>query len=92
VLQLMMEVGGFCARGNNDDASLAAWAAWQRGEPPADEKFEFVKGLAPEEAAFLAGLPFSVSLPQYGVTVVHAGERGGGGSGAAGAGRLWRAW
>lgn len=69
----MRELGASC-RGNNDDLSLAAYAAWQRGEPPnPDPKFDFVKDLSADSAELLAALPFTISLPDYGVVVVHAG-------------------
>jgi hypothetical protein len=73
VVQLLRELGAFCVRGNNDDEALAAHAAWRRGEAVAD-KFDFVGDLQDEDTAFLARLPFSISLPEYSVVVVHAGR------------------
>ena len=76
VLQALRDLGAVCARGNNDDAALAAYAAWQRGEEPL-EKFDFVRGLAADDVEQLLRLPFSVSMPEYGVVVVHAGGAAG---------------
>lgn len=63
----------YVARGNNDDLTLAAYYAYkQAGDAPAP-KFEFVKRMTNSDADFIAELPFSVSLPEYGVCVVHGG-------------------
>jgi len=72
VIQLVRELGGWVARGNNDDVALAAYAAWRRGQavPP---QMEFVKAWTDEDAAYLTQLPFTVRLPEYGCIVVHAG-------------------
>lgn len=38
-----------------------------------DEKHEWVKDLKAEDAAWLAQLPWTISLPSHGITVVHGG-------------------
>lgn len=73
VLRALQALGAHCVRGNNDDKAVAAYAAWQRGEEPLD-KFAFVAGLDADDVAWLAALPFSISMPEYGVVAVHAGE------------------
>lgn len=61
------------ARGNNDDGALAAYYAYrQAGDQPAP-KFSFVKDMTNSDADYVAGLPFTVSLPEYGVCVAHGG-------------------
>ncbi|KAI8474980.1 MAG: Metallo-dependent phosphatase-like protein [Monoraphidium minutum] len=72
VVELLRGLGAHCARGNNDDASLAALAAWRAGEA-VPEKFDFVEDLEDDDVTFLGQLPFSITLPEYGVVMVHAG-------------------
>jgi hypothetical protein len=76
---MVSELGAWSVRGNNDDAALAARAAWERGEAVTDPKFAFVSGLEAADVAYLSQLPFTISLPEYGAVVVHGGElwRGG---------------
>ena len=38
-----------------------------------EEKHEWVKDLEADDAAWMANLPWTISLPSHGITVVHAG-------------------
>jgi hypothetical protein len=54
----------------NKSRSLAGFRVllWQ-----VEDKHDWVKGLEPEDASWLAHLPWTISLPSHGLTVVHAG-------------------
>jgi hypothetical protein len=59
-------------------AALAAYRDWRAGKPEGlhvtkAAKLGWVAGLAPEPAAVLEGLPFTLALRAYNVLVVHAG-------------------
>lgn len=67
-------LGAYAVRGNHDDSALAAYRALQRGEAAEiDAVYRWVGGLAAEDAAWLAELPFTLSLPSRRVLVSHAG-------------------
>ncbi|EIE18738.1 Metallo-dependent phosphatase [Coccomyxa subellipsoidea C-169] len=59
-------------RGNHDDEVLAAYEALARGKHVPGGK-KWVKDLPAAAAQWLHALPFSLRIPSYGVTVVHAG-------------------
>ena len=59
-------------RGNHDDEALAAYEAFARGKHVPGGK-KWVKDLPAAAAQWLHALPFSLRIPSYGVTVVHAG-------------------
>ncbi|KAG2495602.1 hypothetical protein HYH03_006202 [Edaphochlamys debaryana] len=69
------ELQALTVRGNHDDAVLAAWRQWRAagGALPFNPKFSWAQAMTPQQAAVLEQMPFSVSVPQYGVAVVHAG-------------------
>ena len=64
-----MKLSAFCVRGNHDDASLQAWHAWRVGEA-LRHKLAWVQGLQPQHVELLEGLPFSISIPSYGIGIV----------------------
>lgn len=72
VIQEARKMGALSVRGNHDDSGLAAYEAFTRGEE-VEDKHDWVKGLEPEDASWLAHLPWTISLPSHGLTVVHAG-------------------
>lgn len=59
-------------RGNHDDKALAAYEAFKRGRR-VPTKRSFVEDMPEAAARWLHALPFSISLPSYGIVVVHAG-------------------
>ncbi len=72
VLDAIPKLRCWAVRGNHDDAALAAWLQFRSGEP-LSSKFEWVREMTDDQAAVLLGLPFTVSVPEYGIAVVHAG-------------------
>ncbi|GLC43351.1 hypothetical protein PLESTB_001337000 [Pleodorina starrii] len=72
VLDAVPKLGCWAVRGNHDDAVLAAWLQFRSGQA-LNPKFEWARGMTDEQAAVLLGLPFTVSVPEYGIAVVHAG-------------------
>jgi hypothetical protein len=62
----------FSVRGNHDDEALAAYEAYKRGRR-VPKKREYVKDMPAGAAEWLHALPFTISLPSYGIVIVHAG-------------------
>jgi hypothetical protein len=75
VLRRLRGIGAaaVAARGNHDDAALAAYLEWKHTGAPPPPLYAFVTDLTPKDAGYLASLPFTVRLPEYGVAVAHAG-------------------
>lgn len=63
VLDMVLDLGATFVRGNHDDLALADWEAGK----------ENTLNLTARHAALLRSLPWSVSLPDVGAVVVHAG-------------------
>ncbi|KAF8065841.1 apaH [Scenedesmus sp. PABB004] len=64
----------WAVRGNHDDAALAAALAARRGGGgDTRDRYRWVAQLSDDDVAFLAALPFSLELPDFGIAVVHAG-------------------
>ncbi|GIL43929.1 hypothetical protein Vafri_1513 [Volvox africanus] len=72
ILDAVPKLGCWAVRGNHDDAVLSAWLQFRAGQQ-LNPKFEWVRNMTDEEAAILLRLPFTVSIPEYGIVVVHAG-------------------
>lgn len=72
VIQEAQRLGALSVRGNHDDTGLAAYEEVQRGRE-VTEKHQWTKKLPKRDAKWLASLPWSISLPDYGLVVVHAG-------------------
>ncbi len=73
MLRIARERGYLAVRGNHDDAALAVWHGSQQGITP-QPKHAWVTDLTKEDVDVLEGQPFSISLPDYGTVVVHAGQ------------------
>ncbi|KIZ04488.1 hypothetical protein MNEG_3468 [Monoraphidium neglectum] len=74
VIRTARELGAWAARGNHDDAALAAHREIAAGRD-VPGKHKWAAGLSEDREAldYLTRLPFSISLPQLGLLVVHAG-------------------
>ena len=59
-------------RGNHDDTALGAFEALKRGEE-IKRKHKWAMNLSEANAAWLALLPWSISIPALEVIIVHAG-------------------
>lgn len=73
VLDRVQRYGALVVRGNHEEAALAAWREVRRGLPPPKMKYAWVKDLDDGLVSTLNALPFTLRLPSYNVTVVHAG-------------------
>eukprot|EP01094_Clydonella_sp_ATCC50884_P006556 TRINITY_DN1577_c0_g1_i4.p1 TRINITY_DN1577_c0_g1~~TRINITY_DN1577_c0_g1_i4.p1 ORF type:complete len:311 (-),score=40.85 TRINITY_DN1577_c0_g1_i4:1232-2164(-) len=66
-------------RGNHDDYTLLNWQdradARKRGEPLPKQKdfLDWIDDLEEEDREYLRSLPYSITVPEYNVLVVHAG-------------------
>jgi len=72
VLAEARRLGFHSVRGNHDDKALAAYEALARGHR-VPSKRDWVRDMPPAAAQWLRGLPFSIRVPSYGLTIVHAG-------------------
>ena len=72
MLQEAQKWGALSVRGNHDGTGLAAYEEHQRGGK-VNEQHEWTKKLPGADAQWLAGLPWSISLPDYNIVVAHAG-------------------
>ena len=72
MIQEIQRLGGHSARGNNDDAALAAWEAHRKGQE-IPFIFQWVQSLPDADAKWMYELPWSVSIPSMGLIVVHGG-------------------
>ena len=75
VLDLVQARRCWAVRGNHDEAALQSHRLWQQRQP-IKERWAWVQELQPRQLEVLGALPFSLSIPAYGVLVVHAGGRG----------------
>ena len=57
-------------RGNHDDSSLHRWRAWSGEGKELKPQHAWVKDLQPRHVEALEALPFTLTLPDYGITVV----------------------
>lgn len=84
VLKIIKNDEIIAVRGNHDDAALAEYNKYIKNNiPPSKEKYQWVTELKSSNkrdeeeysqlVTALEELPFSLSLPGYGVTVLHAG-------------------
>jgi predicted phosphodiesterase len=78
VLKIIQDEDMYAVRGNHDDAALAEYTRYVNNNiTPSKEKYKWVTQLKSGEysnlVTVLDELPFSLSLPGYKVTVVHAG-------------------
>lgn len=69
VVKFARESGALCVRGNHDNAGLAL-ALGVRDPYPGSE---WVDKLEPEDIEFLHQLPYSITIPELDLLVVHAG-------------------
>lgn len=72
VVQAARECSSWVSRGNHDDAALAAYRKSLQGQDVAP-KYAWVSALTADDVEFLEDLSFSLQLPDYGITIVHAG-------------------
>eukprot|EP01127_Copromyxa_protea_P021553 TRINITY_DN7449_c0_g1_i1.p1 TRINITY_DN7449_c0_g1~~TRINITY_DN7449_c0_g1_i1.p1 ORF type:complete len:252 (+),score=49.91 TRINITY_DN7449_c0_g1_i1:56-811(+) len=68
VVKYVMSEGLLSIKGNHDDWVLPGFYGQRPNDPEA-----WYNDLTPEEAKFLLELPFTISIPQFNVIVVHAG-------------------
>jgi len=77
VVRLAVDSGFHAVMGNHDLIGLSRWDEWRRtGIVPAPDQhgsYEWVATLRPEDVQWLRGLPWTITLPELGAIVVHAG-------------------
>ena len=57
-------------RGNHDDSSLHRWSSWRAEGKELKPQHSWVKDMQHRHVEALESLPFTLSLPDYGITVV----------------------
>jgi hypothetical protein len=70
VIDALIRLGARSVRGNHDDASLHRWRAWREEGTPLKPQHAWLEMMEPRHVAALDALPFSISIPSYGITVV----------------------
>jgi hypothetical protein len=71
VLDTFIKLNSLGVRGNHDDSVLSTWHGLKRGQPAYPGK-EWVSELQPRHVKVLDDLPFTLSLPEYGIILVGA--------------------
>ena len=70
---LMKQKSMLAVRGNHEDNVLLAHYAPSTSKYAKRKVYDFVKEMTPEEIKFIQELPISISIPEMGLLVVHAG-------------------
>ena len=73
VVKLVRELGALSVRGNHDEVSLREWQNHCENGTELPAKFSWLKELSPEDLSWLMELPYTITIPSAGITVVHAG-------------------
>ncbi len=70
VLDALLHLGALSVRGNHDDAILQRWRDWREGSEPLKPEHAWLVDLEPRHVQALDVLPFTISIPSYGISVV----------------------
>ena len=70
VIDTLISLGAKSVRGNHDDASLHRWHAWREDGKPLKPQHAWLEKMEQRHVDALDALPFTLSIPSYGVTVV----------------------
>ena len=70
VLDTLIRLRARSVRGNHDDAILHRWHAWHETGTPLKPQHAWLEGMQPRHVEALDSLPFTISIPSYGITVV----------------------
>ncbi|GAX82338.1 hypothetical protein CEUSTIGMA_g9767.t1 [Chlamydomonas eustigma] len=73
VLDKVIEWKALSVRGNHDDSSLQRWFGYSAGNKSLKPQHAWVGDMTPQHVHALENLPFTISIPSYGISVVHAG-------------------
>lgn len=73
----MLRLGALSVRGNHDDASLHRWRTWAAGDgKELKPQHAWVQRLQPHHVEAMEALPFTIRIPDYGVTIVGSASLG----------------
>ena len=72
VLDEVLRLGALSVRGNHDDASLHRWRTWASagGSKELKPQHAWVQRMQPHHVEAMEALPFTIRIPDYGVTIV----------------------
>ena len=78
VLDEVLRLGALSVRGNHDDASLHRWRTWAAagGSKELKPQHAWVQRMQPHHVEAMEALPFTIRIPDYGVTIVGSGGGG----------------
>ena len=73
VVPIARSIGALAVVGNHELAVLRGRDMRRRGDPKADQRYEWTDAMSEEDIQYIRAMPYTISLPLHKAIVVHAG-------------------